>query len=242
VVEGSKRSRGKMTPEQFERLLNILASLARGLEGNPWRDLLYVLVGALAAILGGIIGGLVQGKAWYHYEQKRATAEKRERWIQITRDWAATGRKESLREADLRGAKLEKVDLGPGKERDDGADLSYADMSEANLYLGILKRASLKYANLQGATLHWAILPEADLWRADLRRAELPEADLNGAKLGLADIRGAIFWDADLEGAELSGAKYNDATKWPNEEFTPPPDAVYVPDRPGFLFWKSKRH
>jgi uncharacterized protein YjbI with pentapeptide repeats len=219
-------------------LLSMLVSAAAAFVG--------AIIGAIVAIVGGIIGGWIQGWAWYHYEQKRATAEKRERWIQITRDWAATGRKESLSEADLRGAKLGEVDLGPGKERDDGADLSYADMREANLYRGILERARLKYANLQGATLLWANLSEADLWCAKLQRAELAYVDLRGAQLGSADLRGAILWDANLQdadlsdanlqgadlsdanlhGAKLRGAKYSKlTTRWP-EGFDLPPEAI----------------
>lgn len=80
-------------------------------------DLLSVLIGATAAIVGGIIGGWVQGWAWYRFELKRAAAEKRERWTEIALEWATTGRRDSLRRADLQGADLRGVDLGPGKAR-----------------------------------------------------------------------------------------------------------------------------
>ena len=134
-------------------------------------DLFSVLVGA-AAIEGGIIGGWVQGWAWYHYEQKRAAAEKRERWREIALEWADTGRKKSLRRADLRGADLRGVDLGPGEGGENEADLSFADLSKADLRGAMLTKADLTGANLQGAKL----------WGAKLQEARLSDANFQGAK------------------------------------------------------------
>ena len=177
-------------------------------------DLLSVLVGAVAAIVGGIIGGWVQGWAWYRYEQKRAAAEEKKRWVERALEWADTGRLESFRRATLRGADLRHVDLGPGPGRwgyrEDGADLSFSDLSKATLY-----RANLERANLEGANLQ-----ETMLQATNLQGAFLMDANLQGAFLVQAYLRGAYLW-----GAHLQGAKYNNDTTWP-ERFTPPPEAV----------------
>ena len=58
------------------------------------------------------------------------------------------------------------------------ADLSYADLSNANL-----RNADLSYANLRGANLSDADLRDANLRGANLRYADLRGADLHGANL-----------------------------------------------------------
>ena len=83
-------------------------------------------------------------------------------------------------------------------------DLSWADLSEANL---------------RGADLSWADLSEADLSEADLRGADLSwadlrEADLSGANLRGADLREADLSEADLRRADLSEAEL-DFSAWP---------------------------
>ena len=45
------------------------------MDTNSLSGLIGAIIGAAAAILGGIIGGWVQGRAWFHYEQKRAVEE-----------------------------------------------------------------------------------------------------------------------------------------------------------------------
>jgi len=62
------------------------------------------LVGGLLGILGAVPGGWVQGRAWYHYEQRRAAAEEKKRWVKLALEWASTGRCDSLRRANLEGA------------------------------------------------------------------------------------------------------------------------------------------
>jgi len=57
------------------------------------------------------------------------------------------------------------------------ADLSGANLSDADLKWADLRRADLRCANLSGADLGWA-----ELRRADLRRADLRNADLSGIK------------------------------------------------------------
>ena len=63
-----------------------------------------------------------------------------------------------------------------GEDYGKRADLSWADLREADL---------------SGADLSWADLREAELSGADLRRADLRRADLSGADLSRADLSGA---------------------------------------------------
>ena len=241
VQEGEK----DMTPEQFERLLSVLGSLSRSLGGSYWQEwqlvLFGTLVGGFFAVLGAVVEALVEDWRSSKREARRKKEEaeeeakrKREEWIQKALNWAATGRKESLRRADLKGADLRGVDLGCGYEitvgsgtvqwsgEYRGADLSYADLNRADLLQANLQRANLEGTNLQEADLRLANLQEAKLWYADLQEAKLGHANLQGAFLWYANLQGA-----DLGHANLQGAKYNNATIWP-EGFIPPPEAVNV--------------
>jgi hypothetical protein len=100
-----------------------------------------------------------------------------------------------LVEADLSGAKLNKVDFS-------GADLKRADFSGAEL----------KGADLNGADLKGADFNGADLNNANLNKANLREADLSGADLSAANLSGADLSGANLSWANLSGADLSDAT------------------------------
>ena len=104
--------------------------------------------------------------------------------------------------ANLSGANLRWADLSEASLS--GAELRWADLSEANLRGADLSEADLRGASLSGAELRWADLRGANLSGADLRRANLRRADLSGA-----DLRGA-----DLRGANLSGAKNIDQAFW----------------------------
>ena len=95
----------------------------------------------------------------------------------------------NLSGADLRGANLS------------GANLRYADLSGADL-----SGANLRYADLSGANLRYADLSGADLRGADLSGADLSGANLRYANLRGADLRGANLSGADLRGANLRGA------------------------------------
>ena len=88
-----------------------------------------------------------------------------------------------------------------GKIIFDGADLSEAYLSGANL-----RRADLSEADLSGADLRRADLSEADLIGANLR-----EADLSGADLSGADLIGANLREANLRGADLREANLREA-------------------------------
>ena len=75
--------------------------------------------------------------------------------------------------------------------RQNGANLSGADLSGANL---------------RGADLSGAYLSDADLRYANLSGADLRGADLSGADLRGADLSGANLYGANLSGANLYGA------------------------------------
>ena len=73
-------------------------------------------------------------------------------------------------------------------------------------------KANLSGADLSEANLRWANLSEADLREADLRWADLSGANLRGANLRWANLRGANLREADLSGADLRWANLSEAT------------------------------
>jgi hypothetical protein len=89
-----------------------------------------------------------------------------------------------------------------GKDGGECADLSGANLRDADLY-----DADLRWANLRGANLSSANLSAADLRGANLSRSNLSVADLRGANLSSANLRSANLSDANLCNAKLSGAK-----------------------------------
>jgi uncharacterized protein YjbI with pentapeptide repeats len=104
---------------------------------------------------------------------------------------------------DLRGAILHETDL------------SWTNLSKANLSGADLRGATLFMASLRGANLSKAILGGADLSGADLRGANLREADLTRANL-----HGATLPGAEQQGASRREAFfYNNATHPPRGGF-----------------------
>jgi len=92
-----------------------------------------------------------------------------------------------------------------------GADLTRADLENANLKEADLWSASLIEANLTGADLEKAGLKRADLWGANLREANLRGTDLREASLSRADLTGAkglLQW-------QINQAKADKDTKLP---------------------------
>lgn len=81
------------------------------------------------------------------------------------------------------------------------ADLSGADLGDADL-----RRVDLSGADLSNAWLNHADLSDANLAKANLNGASLSDADLNGTDLSGADLR-----KADLIGAKLMFAKLSTA-------------------------------
>ena len=86
---------------------------------------------------------------------------------------------------------------------DDDANLSGADLRDANLSDANLSGADLRGADLSGADLRDANLRGADLSGADLRDANLSDANLRDADLSDANLRGADLRDADLRDAAI---------------------------------------
>jgi len=111
--------------------------------------------------------------------------------------------------ANLSWANLSRADLGGANLS--GANLSRADLSGANLSRANLSWANLSRADLSGANLSWADLSWANLSWANLSRADLSGADLSRADLSRADLSGANLSRADLSRADLSGANLSRA-------------------------------
>ena len=132
----------------------------------------------------------------------------------------------NLREANLKGAHL------PGVVFHIGADLSRANLTDANLQNAtllevVLSDAKMQKAQLSGINLSGAALRRAQLDGANLTWAQLPGANLAGARLFLegcsdkcdltyANLKGASFINVDmrkvsLQHAELQGATFANA-------------------------------
>ena len=88
------------------------------------------------------------------------------------------------------------------------ADLSHANLRAANLsYVNLsnadLSHANLRVANLMGINLSNSNLHNADLTCANLRVANLTDADLTNVDLTYANLEGTNLTDADLRNANL---------------------------------------
>ena len=131
--------------------------------------------------------------------------------------------KDTLEEANLRGAELEGADLI-------SANLGDAELRGANLRGANLRGAELEGADLISANLGDAELRGANLRGANLRGAELEGANLRGANLGGANLRGANLRGAELEGANLAGADYSEYTSFLSSQ---------CPIEGSFIGWKK---
>lgn len=105
-----------------------------------------------------------------------------------------------------------------------GADLRYANLSDAYLSGACLHDADLGHADLHGACLRGADLRDADLYRADLRGADLHGADLYGADLHRAyDVKLSIAKISILpDEGDIIGWK----KAWTDNEMPPTPVIV----------------
>jgi len=114
-----------------------------------------------------------------------------------------------------------------------------ADLTGANLWDANLTRADLTGANLTDADLTRADLTGANLWDANLTRANLTRANLTGANLTDADLTGANLWDANLTDADLTGANLWDANLT-DADLTGArlPNFQIVPEVGSFTCWK----
>jgi hypothetical protein len=108
-----------------------------------------------------------------------------------------------------------------------GADLAFANLTDANLVGICLERTDLTNANLTGADLRGTTMSGANLTHADLtganlslavldsavlRMASMAGANLTEANLLNADAHGAILPNADLRDANVTGANLSNAT------------------------------
>ena len=132
-----------------------------------------------------------------------------------------------LKRANLHNANLKSADLGPAPKSSkttlrsvsratpacaatfscSGADLSYADLSNANLIGALMYGTNFSHANLTGADLGLGTL-----FGANLSYANLTNTNLSGATLDNANLYGATS-----TGTNFSGAHYS-STTCPNGE------------------------
>jgi hypothetical protein len=92
----------------------------------------------------------------------------------------------------------------------DSIDLSFANLSGANLREVVLTRALLQNADLSHANLSSADLSYAELNNANLCKANLTEADLEGAKLYSADLTRANLNLINLTEAKINNTDFKD--------------------------------
>lgn len=107
------------------------------------------------------------------------------------------------------------------------ANLSWANLREADFSCANLHGADLNCANLSEAYLHGA-----DLSCTDLSEANLRDADFSGANLSWADFSCADLYGANLSGANLLDADFSGAKSVP---FIP----MACPDSGEFIGWKK---
>jgi uncharacterized protein YjbI with pentapeptide repeats/uncharacterized RDD family membrane protein YckC len=109
----------------------------------------------------------------------------------------------NLNQASLKGVRFRSVG-------EDGRWDTYDDV------IADLSKAQLKQANLSDANLSRVLMNRSDLSRANLNKANLSNARLVGANLSSAqligsDLRQAVLEDASLTGADISDAKLMEA-------------------------------
>lgn len=100
-----------------------------------------------------------------------------------------------------------------------GVDLSFADLTGADIPFTSLDRANLEHAVLAGANLSYASLVSADLTSANLAGATLSNVDATLAAFGNsilagADLSASRLDAANFENADLTGADFTFATLW----------------------------
>lgn len=106
-----------------------------------------------------------------------------------------------------------------GKKNFSRADLSGAEIFDANLegfeFVGAdLSHSDLTHCNLRGADLTKAKLVNSRLWNADLTGANLSEADLTGSDLSNACLYNTKLWHADIKDVKsLSVRNFSPQTK-----------------------------
>ncbi len=117
--------------------------------------------------------------------------------------WGVNFKGANLDSASFKGSRFR----GPGE---DGRWDTYDDWV-ANLSQAQMKQANFTDANLSRVLLNKSNLSRATLNKANLSGARLIGANLSSAQLVGADLRGAVMENASLTGADLGEAKLNDA-------------------------------
>ena len=105
-----------------------------------------------------------------------------------------------LVEADLRGFKLENIDLHRAVMK--SAKLQFSNFFGANLEEACLEKAKLQESILTGANLKSAKISEASMLESNLQNANMENSDLRGVQFN----EDTIFENANLKGANLINA------------------------------------
>ena len=134
---------------------------------------------------------------------RKITEEELKEILEQHKLWLYSNEKEGKR-ADLSSANLTDANLT-------GANLYDANLTDADLSYANLSSADLSYTNLSGADLSYTNLSDADLSDAILYGVNLTRANLRGANLIVANLRGANLRGADLTHTILSGAYLTNA-------------------------------
>lgn len=162
---------------------------------------------------------------------RRITQEELNKILELHQKWLdddPDGVRADLSYADLTLADLSGVDLK-------GADLSYADLIDVDLKGVDLRGADLSYADLRYTNLRGVDLFDANLKGVDLRFADLRDTDLSSADLRFADLRDADLFGADLRDANLRGADLENVKTNENTSFF----ALQCPEEGSFIGYKK---
>jgi len=111
-----------------------------------------------------------------------------------------------------------------------GANLSEADLSQANLILGDLSQANLSRAELSGAILNRADLSGADLRKARLNGSDLSQANLIGSDLSQASLMNSNLLRAKINNVKISNSNVYGVNVWDLEgDFKEQKDLIITP-------------
>ena len=105
-----------------------------------------------------------------------------------------------LSQADLRGAKLQKIDLGNSNLK--GCKLQFSNFTGANLEGANLTQAKLQETCLQSARMKNCNLSGAGMLEANLQYTDLENANLEGAQFN----EDSLFNQTNLKAANLVSA------------------------------------
>jgi len=143
-------------------------------------DIILVVLGWFLGLISSIVLFWVQEKR----NARKEALRQRQEDTRAARNWAADGKKISLRGFDLAGANLS------------GKNLSRADLEDADL-----EDAKMWGTNLSGT----------NLIRANFRKAKMIGVNFTGADLTLADFSDAILGECDFTKARFRRTKLKQA-------------------------------